>query len=110
MHGTTKSARNQMIANGDGAKPIWITESGGYRIDQPTYLINTEQQVIDQIQLDVKAHNALNRLGVVGPMFYYSYGVYDTIQGLVDSSGNKRNRFYSYAHACKTHGSTQTGY
>lgn len=64
----TGPIRDLMIANGDGAKKIWITEFGA-----PT---NTaENGVSDQAQADmlVEAHRLASAAPWAGPLLWYSY-------------------------------------
>lgn len=107
MYGPTHSARKQMIANGDGGKPIWITETGGYSLASTgtgSALVN-EQQIVDQILSDMDAHADYEW---AGPYFYHAYGTYEDVNfGMVDTTaGVRRARFWAYADRANRFGSS----
>jgi hypothetical protein len=61
---TNPSIRSIMVANGDGAKPIWITETGA-----PT---NTNSEAF-QAQLIGQEFDLAKQTGFIGPIFVHTY-------------------------------------
>jgi len=97
-----------MVANGDGAKKVWMTEFG-----VPTGTDTSDGAVSLQTQAQqlTDGFNALKQLPWAGPLFWYNWqdgtntaSIYDSF-GLVDSSGNPKpalSAFESEAQSLNT--------
>jgi GH35 family endo-1,4-beta-xylanase len=82
-----------MVANGDGAKKVWMTEFG-----DPTGTDTSDGAVSVQTQAQqlTDAFNSLKQWSWAGPLFWYNWqdgtdptSIYDNF-GLVDASGNPK--------------------
>jgi hypothetical protein len=75
---TMEDYRNIMVANGDGAKRIWVTEFGWASVEglgvapAPGYGYAADNTEMEQAQFIVRAYEMAKGWGWVGPMFLWN--------------------------------------
>ncbi|MBM3604778.1 MAG: hypothetical protein FJX25_08485, partial [Alphaproteobacteria bacterium] len=90
--------RNTMVANGDGAKQIWITELGAPTTGGHMAMTQAQQALVLQQATEMAKANAW-----AGPILWYSYqdrggntGDTENWFGLVGPNGERKAAYYAY--------------
>ena len=109
MSQTSPSLRSVMTANGDAAKPIWLTEfgapTGGPKAlaDLSSYItIKNSDHVSEELEAKIltDAYVTNKQYSWSGPLFWYSYKDLGTSQstnenffGIIRSDGSKKQAY-----------------